>query len=798
MSKIFSKYIQHNKIDFLNFIHFLTHDEKKLLVLGDIKRIYERFVSETQLKKDNELNSIVEFLQEALVIENLVYIDVREIIGSPSLYLVNLEESLIENISIKQYLISREHFIDPQHPSDILTLNFEPFYNSAPKVRDTAMIGKGVEYLNRFLSSQMFNDLNKWQEILFNFARLHKHDSQQLLINDRIENAEHLITQIAKAIKYLKTVDKNESHTKVSNKLQEHGFEIGLGSTAGDIIKNLEAFNGLLNSPDHISLMEFISSIPMVFKVLIISPHGYFGQEGVLGLPDTGGQVVYILDQVKALEKSLAESLSKAGLNVLPKIIVLTRLIPNAGQTKCSERLEKIYNTENSWILRVPFREHNPKVTNNWISRFEIWPYLEEFAEDSDVAVQAEFQGRPDLIIGNYSDGNLVAYLLAKKFNVTQCCIAHALEKSKYLFSGLYWKQLESNYHFSLQFTADLIAMNSSDFQITSTFQEIAGTENSVGQYESHKHFTMPGLYRVENGINIYHTKFNVLSPGVNENIFFPYTEKKRRLKEAERKLKNLVFGNDKLPDTVGILENPELTPIFSMARLDKNKNITSLVRWFGQNEKIRKLSNLVIVAGVVNAENSHDKEEIEEIRLMHSLIEQYKLHNKIRWIGTLFPKHEAGELYRLIADKRGVFVQPGLFEGFGLTVLESMISGLPVIVTKYGGPLEIIQNGVNGFHIDPVDDVQSSVTILKFLEKIKDDNKYWNNISEAGIRRVNEVYNWKLFSDKLLSLSKLYGFWRYAYDLDNKAMKSYLELIYYTLFKPSAKNLLELHNRTA
>ncbi len=113
----------------------------------------------------------------------------------------------------------------------------------------------------------------------------------------------------------------------------------------------------------------------------------------------------------------------------MPKIIVLTRLIPNAGETKCNQRLEKIYNTENSWILRVPFREHNPKVTNNWISRFEIWPYLEEFAEDSYVAVQGEFQGRPDLIIGNYSDGNLVAYLLAKRFNVTQCCIAHALGK---------------------------------------------------------------------------------------------------------------------------------------------------------------------------------------------------------------------------------------------------------------------------------------------------------------------------------------------------------------------------------
>ena len=31
-----------------------------------------------------------------------------------------------------------------------------------------------------------------------------------------------------------------------------------------------------------------------------------------------------------------------------------------------------------------------------------------------------EFQGTPDLIIGNYSDGNLVASLLAHRLGVTQ------------------------------------------------------------------------------------------------------------------------------------------------------------------------------------------------------------------------------------------------------------------------------------------------------------------------------------------------------------------------------------------
>ena len=44
-------------------------------------------------------------------------------------------------------------------------------------------------------------------------------------------------------------------------------------------------------------------------------------------------------------------------------------------------------------------------------------------------------------------------------------------------------KKLDHQYHFSCQFTADLIAMNASDFIITSTFQEIAGDADTVGAY---------------------------------------------------------------------------------------------------------------------------------------------------------------------------------------------------------------------------------------------------------------------------------------------------------------------------
>lgn len=44
------------------------------------------------------------------------------------------------------------------------------------------------------------------------------------------------------------------------------------------------------------------------------------------------------------------------------------------------------------------------------------------FVQDAAHEVLGEISGQPDLVIGNYSDGNLVATLLAHKLGVTQVC----------------------------------------------------------------------------------------------------------------------------------------------------------------------------------------------------------------------------------------------------------------------------------------------------------------------------------------------------------------------------------------
>jgi sucrose synthase len=123
----------------------------------------------------------------------------------------------------------------------------------------------------------------------------------------------------------------------------------------------------------------------------------------------------------------------------------------------------------------------------------------------------------------------------------------------------------------------------------------------------------------------------------------------------------------------------------------------------------------------------------------MHGLIKKYRLNGQFRWIAAQTDRNRNGELYRCIADTKGAFVQPALYEAFGLTVIEAMNCGLPTFATNQGGPAEIIVDGISGFHIDPQNGDESSNIIADFFEKCKVDPGYWNKFAAEGLKRINE-----------------------------------------------------------
>jgi sucrose synthase len=795
MTEPLQEVLEKNKEQSYLLFRYYQSLEKPFLLRSELWDSLVEFCAEKEISADlktNPLAGLIFNTQEAVQAAPWFYLQLRPYVARTKYLRVHVDTLEVEAISVSKYMEFKEFVAKGCDDSTSWMLEFDigPFNREFPKLRESRSIGRGVEFLNRRLSSQLFQELGRGDQGILDFLRMHQYRGQQLMINAHIPDVSELRKNIRHADDFLETQPSDASWDDVRQTMEGFGFEPGWGNDVKRMRDTLRMLLDILEAPAPTTLEQFLGRIPMIFSIAILSPHGYFGQDNVLGLPDTGGQVVYILDQVRALEKEMRKRLHEQGLEIEPQIFVVTRQIPEApAGTTCNQRLEDITGTQNARILRVPFRFETGEVVPQWISRFEIWPYLELYATDVAKELQAELGGRPDLIIGNYSDGNLVASMLAHDLGVTQCNIAHALEKTKYLYSDLYWQDNDAQYHFSSQFTADLIAMNAADFIITSTYQEIAGTSHSLGQYESYGAFTMPELYRVVNGIDIYDPKFNIVSPGADAEIYFPYNETERRLKGVHDEIDELVFGPPGA-SARGELTDKDKPLLFTMARLDRIKNITGLVGWYAQSKRLRKAANLLVIAGYIDADQSADEEEREQIARMHQLFDEHGLEDQVRWLGVRLEKKISGELYRYVADCGGAFAQPALFEAFGLTVIEAMTSGLPTFATCYGGPLEIIENGVSGFQIDPNHGPESAEIIANFFEKCRDDKEYWQLLSEGAIARVKERYTWELYAERMMTLSRIYGFWKYVTNLERDESRRYLEMFYGLQFRPLAQTI--------
>jgi len=776
-------------------IHRFRERGQPFLLRSELQSMFSELCAEPdgQCLLNTPMQQMIGWAQEGALDNTYCYLALRTRVARWSYIRFQLDTLDVEELDISTYLEARERLVDGMGKHDtrqMLELDLGPFSREFPKLQEAHSIGRGVEFLNRRLSSRLFEDLGKGDRRLLEFLRMHQYRGQQLMLNEGIDDVQGLRSALRAARDYLAMQATEAGWDEMGHQLRVLGFEPGWGRTRDVMVNSMNLLLDILEAPSPGNLEKFLTRIPMIFSIAILSPHGWFGQAGVLGRPDTGGQVVYILDQVRALEREMRRRIHAQGLDIDPQILVVTRLIPEAEGTTCDQRIESIAGTHDARILRVPFHNENGEVVPQWISRFEIWPYLERYSFEAERELLAELGGRPDLIIGNYSDGNLVSALISQRLKITQCNIAHALEKTKYLYSDLYWRDNDEQYHFAAQFTADLIAMNTADFIITSTYQEIAGTSEGVGQYEAHTAFTMPGLYRVVHGIDVFDPKFNIVSPGADADVYFPASDTDRRLNHLHEEIDELIFGEQTALDIRGVLEVRDKPLLFSMARMDRIKNLTGLVEWYGGNPKLREMTNLLIVSGHVDPQRSGDEEERNEIERMHRLMDDYQLDGQVRWLGKHLEKSMTGELYRVVADLSGAFVQPALFEAFGLTVIEAMSSGLPTFATRYGGPMEIIEDNVSGFHIDPNEGEHAAERMVQFFEHCAEDADEWQRISHGSLARVEERYTWARYAERLMTLSRVYGFWRYVTDLERAETQRYLEMFYALQFRPLAEKL--------
>ncbi len=254
MSKELRILFEENKKDFFRYLNRVSQHGSKLMVKGNLLDILEEFKREDEKVNHIEIEEIIRKINESVCLGNSIFFEMRENIASPRFYLFNIEESFYERISAHEFLKAKERYVNPETNNNVLTLNFSTFYDKFPSVRDYRSIGKGVEYLNRYLSSNMFTQPEKLRKALFDFLFVHKYKAQQLIVNGRINSPEQLSLSIEKALSFLRKKNEDEPLMNFNNELQQYGFEPGLGNTAGKIVENLEILDGLLQSPDHQAL----------------------------------------------------------------------------------------------------------------------------------------------------------------------------------------------------------------------------------------------------------------------------------------------------------------------------------------------------------------------------------------------------------------------------------------------------------------------------------------------------------------------------------------------------------------
>jgi N-acetyl-alpha-D-glucosaminyl L-malate synthase BshA len=128
----------------------------------------------------------------------------------------------------------------------------------------------------------------------------------------------------------------------------------------------------------------------------------------------------------------------------------------------------------------------------------------------------------------------------------------------------------------------------------------------------------------------------------------------------------------------------------------------------------------------------------------LKQLVRQFNLGDCVEFAGQI-PNEQVPQ-YLAAAD---IFILPSLSEGFPNVVLEAMAVGLPVVASRVGGLPEIIEEGENGFLVEPKKPEQIADRTLLLLGndqlriRISRNNraKAKGYSLEAVVDRLEEIY---------------------------------------------------------
>ena len=192
------------------------------------------------------------------------------------------------------------------------------------------------------------------------------------------------------------------------------------------------------------------------------------------------------------------------------------------------------------------------------------------------------------------------------------------------------------------------------------------------------------------------------------------------RVKSFDLK-KNLNIDQDKI--VVGII-----------GPVDPHKGHNTLLEIFKQSVFLQKKAHLVVVGS--------GREQL--VKQLMKIVEEYKLGRIVTFTG--FIQRDSHE----IISGFDLLVMPTVdFEGFGYSVAEGMLAGVPVVASRVGAMPELIVDGKSGYLVEP-----SNISgWLLTIEKLVGNPTLRKHIGIAGKQRIKSRFSAESMSKKHYNL---------------------------------------------
>lgn len=413
-------------------------------------------------------------------------------------------------------------------------------------------------------------------------------------------------------------------------------------------------------------------------RVMMISTHGYVSAGPVLGRPDTGGQVVYVLE--------LSKCLAKMGYAV---DIFTRRFEDQPSFEQVHERVR---------VVRIPCGG------DHFIPKETLCEYIPEWAN-----LAADFIANQRLcyefINTHYWDAGLAGLALAREFQLPHLHTPHSLGvwKRDGMAGQADAAEFERRYNFVRRIHDERAIYAACDLLIATTPQ----------QYE----ILTADAYEASP------ERIEVLPPGYAPSRFYPVGEQRRQALKRALGLEGKV--------------------VLALGRLAHNKGYDLLLRAMPYVFQRHGDARLLLAIG---SQRLSAREQAQLLAL-RELAGELGIADRVLFRDYI-PDADLADYYRA-AD---VFALSSRYEPFGMTAIEAMACGAPVVITTEGGLWREVAWGLEAIYADPCDPEAFGHALSQVLLY----PRVARQLSEAGSQKAQKCFTWPNIARRLLAA--LYG----------------------------------------